>query len=618
MTTMIQAVSVPPFVAIAAALASPLIAQDAAPTWSRDIAPLVHRACAVCHHPGQPAPFSLLTYDDVWKRRAQIVEVTQQRVMPPWLVVHGEFADDRRLRDDEIALLKRWADAGAPRGDAAHEPAPPQFATGWSLREPDLVVIAPDVVDVPAAGPDRVRNLVLPITIDRLRYVEAVEIQPHSRAVHHAILGVDATRESRRLDAQDEEPGFPGMTPGAALPPDGHFLGWTPGKSVRRSPPGQAWRLRPGDDFVLQLHLVPTGKPERVQPVIGLYFTEVPTTTTFVPVVLFDDRIDIAPGARDFTARDHLDLPVPVVLHAIYPHAHWLCRRMRGTATLPGGEQRVLFGIDAWDFDWQDDYRFATPIELPAGTRLEMEYGFDNSEHNPNNPNRPPQRVRFGQASADEMATLTIAVTLADTNARKALEMADVARQLEKVPDAWNVLLHHARLARERGDFAAAQRSIERARTISPGAADCAIESGLLAEAQGRTDDARRDYEAALRLDPERGLAHLQLGALLGRQGRGEEAFAHFEQAMRTLPNAPIVHANLGTAHFQLGRLREAATHYERAVALDPDYFGPWFNLGRVRARLGDEDGARTALQRAAALRPGDARVQSELETLGK
>lgn len=607
-----------PCLLLALSAAAATRAQEAAPTWARDIAPLVHRACAGCHRPGQPAPFSLLTFEDVWKRRAQVVEVTQARVMPPWLLVHGEFAEDRRLQVAEIELLRLWATAGGPRGPVEEQPAPPQFAAGWQLREPDLVVTAIDVVEVPASGPDLVRNLVLPIAVDRLRFVEAIEIQPRSSAVHHAVLGVDATRESRRLDAKDAEPGFGGMTLGAARPPDGHFLGWTPGKSVRRSPPGQAWRLRPGDDFVLQLHLVPIGRPERVQPAIGIYFTDVPTTTTFESVVLFDDQIDIAPGVRDFTARDHLDLPVPVVLHAIYPHAHRLCRRMRGTATLPGGKQRVLFGIDAWDFDWQDDHRFAVPIELPAGTRLAMEYVFDNSEHNPDNPNRPPQRVRFGQSSADEMATWTIAVTVADRAARTALEVADVARQLEKSPDAWNVLLHHARLARERGDFAAARRSIERARTISPGAADCALEAGLLADAQNRLDDAQREYEAALRLDPDRGLAHLQLGALLGRQGRGEAAFVHFEQALRTLPNAPIVHANLGTAHFQLDRLPQAAMHYERAVALDPDYFGPWFNLGRVRARLGDRTSARAALQRAAVLRPDDARVRAELDALGR
>ncbi|MBL8753050.1 MAG: cytochrome c, partial [Planctomycetes bacterium] len=102
---------------LALSFAATTHAQDAPPTWSHDIAPLVHRACSGCHRPGQPAPFALLTFDDAWKRRTQLVEVTESRLMPPWLPVHGEFVDDRRLRDEELALLRRWADAGGPRGD---------------------------------------------------------------------------------------------------------------------------------------------------------------------------------------------------------------------------------------------------------------------------------------------------------------------------------------------------------------------------------------------------------------------------------------------------------------------------------------------------------------------
>src|SRR6187401_107295 len=103
------------------------------PTFARDVAPLVYRACSGCHRPGQPAPFPLLSFDDVWQRRAKIVDATQQRLMPPWLMVHGDFADDQRLSAAEIAMLKRWADAGGPRGDAATEPLPPAFASGWQL-----------------------------------------------------------------------------------------------------------------------------------------------------------------------------------------------------------------------------------------------------------------------------------------------------------------------------------------------------------------------------------------------------------------------------------------------------------------------------------------------------
>ncbi len=587
-----------------------------APTYANDIAPLIHRACANCHRPGQPAPFTLLTYDDVFKKRAQLVEVTQQRLMPPWPIAHGEFRGDRRLTTAEIELLQRWVDSGAPRGDAAHEPPPPTFASGWQLGEPDLVVRMPIALPVPASGPDLVRNFVIPIPVERLRYVDAVEIRPGNRAVHHAVLGVDGARTSRRLDEADPEPGFASMTLGGAVPPDGHFLGWTPGKSVQRAAAGTAWRLLPGCDFVLQLHVVPTGKAETVQAEIGLWFTDVATTTTFVGIAMFDDRIDIAPGERDHVQRDHLVLPVPVTLHALYPHAHRICRTMRATATPPNGAERVLFAIERWDFDWQDDYVCRQPIELPAGTRIAFEYHFDNSDSNPDNPNRPPQRVRFGQASADEMATLTLSVSLAPGQSRLPLDRGIVDRELEKVPEAWNVWLRKGRIERELGKHDSAAMAIARARELAPQQVDVWLEAALLAETRGRLDDATAEYRRVLERDAGNGLASLQLGSLIARRGEHAAALAHFERALAAMPNSPIAHNNVATANFALDRLDVAERHYRRALELEPDYFGPLLNLGRVLVRAGRGGEAKPLLQKALALRPGDAAATNELNRL--
>ncbi|MEO6595716.1 MAG: tetratricopeptide repeat protein, partial [Planctomycetota bacterium] len=561
-------------------------------------------------------PFSLLSYDDVWKKRKQIVEVTGKRFMPPWLPTHGDFEDDRRLSFAAIETLRLWVEAGAPRGDATTEPPVPQFAKGWQLREPDLIVRAREAVTVPADGPNLFRNLVIPVDVDRMRYVEAVEIRPGSRAVHHAVLGTDLTRESRRLDALDAEPGFPGMTLGGAGPPDGHFVGWTPGKRVRRNAPGMAWRLWPGCDFVLQVHLTPLGKQETVQPEIGLYFTDAPTTIEPVPIVLFWDRIDIAAGETDYVLRDHLDVPVPITLHAIYPHAHFICRRMRGTATLPDKSERVLFQIDAWDFDWQDDYRFRDPIELPAGSRLSMEYVYDNSDGNPNNPQRPPRRVQFGQESSDEMGTLTFTVTVADRQQRSLLERAAVRRDLEKNPDAWVVWLRLARLEREAGNLPVALDAAQRAWRIDPSFPQPWLELGMCHELAGRLDEAERHYRQSLARDPGQGMAHVQLGGMLARSGRTEAAIGEMEQALATLPNLPTLHNNLATAYFVLDRLVEAETHYRRALELEPGYFNAQFNLGRALAREGRIDEARAALQRADSLRPGDAAVAKALGEL--
>ena len=587
----------------------------AAPTFAADIAPLVYAHCAGCHRPGEPAPFSLLGYDDVFRKRKQIAEVTRRRLMPPWLPTHGDFAGDRRLLPAQIDLLARWVAAGAPRGDAQREPPPPQWPTGWQRRAPDLVLTAP-AVPVPAAGPDRVRNFVLQVEAGPLRYVEAVEIRPDSRAVHHAVLAVDATRESRRLDALDPEPGFEGMVPGNARPPDGHFIGWTPGKRVQTEAPGMAWRLWPGRDLVLQLHLVPTGKPETVQARVGLWFTAVAASVETFPVALFSDRIDIAPGVADFALHDQCTLPVPVTVHSLYPHAHYRCRRMRAAAVLPDGGRRELFAIDDWDFAWQDDYRFREPVPLPAGTRLEMDYVYDNSDANARNPERPPQRVRFGQRSRDEMGTLTLLVSVADRPARLRLAVAMLQRDLEKHPEDPLLWAQLAGAQREAGDVAAAVAAARSALAQDPGCAPALLELGMAMELAGRAADAEQSYQDCLRSDPELALARVQLGGLLARSGRTSAAIEQYERALPLLPNLAALHNNLATACFASDRLPDAAAGYRRALALDPDYFNAWFNLGRVLARLGSHAEARAALERAQSLRPGDAAVAQALREL--
>ena len=143
----------------------------------RLVAAIVYRSCAPCHRPGQPAPFSLLSYDDFFKKRKFAVEVIEAGYMPPWQPTHGAFVGDRRLSKQDIAVIKQWVEAGAPRGDQASEPKVPEFGAGWQLGEPDLIVRMPDVLTVPASGPDIVRNFVVPIALERMRYVAAVEIR---------------------------------------------------------------------------------------------------------------------------------------------------------------------------------------------------------------------------------------------------------------------------------------------------------------------------------------------------------------------------------------------------------------------------------------------------------
>src|SRR5690348_7411156 len=163
-----------------------LPAAAASPVYTRDIAPIIQRKCAVCHRPGEIAPFPLLTYADVKKRAAQIATVTRSRFMPPWLpeAGYGDFAGDLRLSDAEIRAIGDWAAQGAPEGGPFPAVAAPTVA---SLGTPDLRIEAAGSFTVPASGPDLYWNFVFKPALTTTRFVRALEILPGDRRlVHHA------------------------------------------------------------------------------------------------------------------------------------------------------------------------------------------------------------------------------------------------------------------------------------------------------------------------------------------------------------------------------------------------------------------------------------------------
>jgi len=202
------------------------------PTFTREVAPILHRRCAPCHHEGGAAPFSLVHYADAGPRARQIERVTGRGYMPPWKASRDvAYANARGLDAGEKATLQRWATAGGPRGDGP-EPAPPSFVGGWQLGTPDAVVELPPYA-LAADGPDRYRNFVLPspVPAGMQRYVAAWEFRPGTRAIHHAIVNLDATGWARQRDAKDAEAGYEGMDAGDIQAPDGFYLVWTPGQA---------------------------------------------------------------------------------------------------------------------------------------------------------------------------------------------------------------------------------------------------------------------------------------------------------------------------------------------------------------------------------------------------
>jgi len=614
------------FAAVSIGLASRAEGPEA--TFTRDVAPILYARCAPCHQPGGAAPFSLLTYADARQRAGVIARVTSSRYMPPWKPETEGFSGDRRLTDQQIATLKRWSESGAVEGSAADLPPPPRLASGWQSGQPDLIVTLP-AYEVAAGGPDVFRNFVVAIPGERARFVRGLEFRPGSPAVHHANIRIDPTPASRELDAADPAPGYEGVILKSADYPDGHFLGWTPGQAPPLGDDEMAWRLEAGSDFVVQLHLRPTGKPERIQPSIGVYFTAAAPSRTPSIVRLGRQNLDIPAGADHVMVTDSFTLPVDVEVRAIQPHAHYRARTMTATATLPSGLRRPLIAIGQWDFNWQDQYRYAAPFWLPAGTRLEMAYGFDNSDRNPRNPDRPPRRVSWGWRSSDEMADVWIQVmTKSDDDRRRLGRESRRKMATEDVIGCETIIAREPDYAAVRNDAAALYLELgqpERAlpyfevvRRLEPRSAIARYNVGVALEATGRTDAAAREYEAAIDLDPRYSVAHNNLGNIRLAAGRVEDARREYERAVESGPANVEAHNNLGAVLIAAGDVQTAIAHLEEAVRLRYDYPEAHFNLARaytVLGRAADAD-REAAIGETQALAAGKSSLAAQLRAL--
>jgi hypothetical protein len=501
--------------------------------FSRDIAPLVYKHCAACHRPGEAAPFSLLTYQDVKKRASQIADLTRRHVMPPWLPEegYGEFADEQRLTPEEIQLFASWAAAGAPEGEGSI--APPTFTEGWQLGPPDLIVQAPNSYMLPASGPDVYFNFILTPNLKTTRYVRAIEIRPGAkRLVHHANLYVDRARSAK------EGPGMDPVIERTAFDPDdGHFLFWKPGSVPVEE--AYSWQLDPGNNLVLNAHMQPSGKAETVRPVVGLYFTDKkPQKFPILIQLEHDGALNIPAGVRDFLVSDDFKLPRDVNVLAVYPHAHYLGHLLDAYATLPSGERKPLIRIAHWDPNWQAVYRYREPLFLPKDTIVSMRYHYDNSAGNVRNPNHPPKRVKEGNQATDEMSHLWLQVLPTGSGDRRLeLQQALLAHRLEKYPGDFPALLHLGTVMLSR---------------LNPGGAMPVL-------------------QAAVKADPRSAEAHNFLGSALASTGRTQEAVEQFRAALSLRPEYPNARFNLANALVKSGRFDEAIAEYRKILAENPD-----------------------------------------------
>jgi Flp pilus assembly protein TadD/mono/diheme cytochrome c family protein len=581
-------------------------------TWRGQIAPLFFAHCTTCHHAGGSGPFSLTTLADARRYMSVIELAVTTRFMPPWLPVpgHGDFADSRRLGDDQIALVQAWARAGMLEGDGP-EPVAPVYSSDWQLGPPDLVLETETPVEVPATGTDVFTNVILPYTGKGTRWVRAMEIKPGSpRIVHHANVILDRTASLRRENPDAWRKGVPGMDinvdSGDSFDPDSHFLFWKPDSTALVEPKGMPWRLDEGNDLVLNLHLKPTGKAETTKVRIGLYFTPEPATKQPILVQLeHDGALDIPAGDKNFVIEDSLKLPVAAEVLGIYPHAHYLAKRMEAWATLPNGERRWLILIDDWDIDRQSVYRLAKPLPLAAGSVLHMRYVYDNSVGNVRNPHSPPVEVKAGNRSEDEMGHFWLQLLPIPTQgkteaqARAAIYKAWMESVLRKSPRDSIALYNLASLDLAAGNAASAEELYRRALVQKPGDARTLTALGSAMEASGDWQGAQAQFRAARESDSGYADATFDLASLDLRHGELVEAEAMFRAFLTAHPDDAPAHAGLANTLLAAERGDEAEAEFRRAVAIDPKNFEALYGLGTVAAAKGDLAAAEARLTAA-------------------
>jgi len=546
-------------------------------TYNNDIAPLIADRCAMCHHDGGSAPFALETYADVKRRAALIATVTRNRSMPPWKAdpSNGPFIGQHPLSDAEIAVIQEWAAGGAIEGDSSEAAkadlsrrsgeaakADRGSTSGWQLGTPDLIVTPTAPYTLQADGTDVFRIFVLPLPVSTTRFVRGLEFRPgNPKVVHHANIRVDTTHAARALDEADPRPGYSGLIPHAAHYPEGHFLGWTPGQVAPLSPNDLAWTLERDTDLVVEIHMQPSGKPESVQPSVGIYFGDTAPTRTPAMLRLGRQSIDIPPGDQRYTITDSYSVPVDVRVEALQPHAHYRARDIRGEATLPDGSKRELIHIRDWDFRWQHVYRFVTPFWLPKGTTLSMEYRYDNSATNVRNPERPAKRARWGQRSSDEMGDLWIQVLTRDEP-----DLVTLTREFR------------TKVATE--DAIGYEMEIERL----PSDAGLHDDAALLYLELGRPDRAVEHFQRTLALRGDMPQAHYNLGTAFAVARKYDEAIYEFQRAIRLAPGYAFAHNNLGNVYFAQKKYDEAIREFTEAVRLQPDLASAQKNLAAAKA----------------------------------
>jgi len=415
-------------------------------TYHRDVAPILARACSGCHQPGEIAPFSVDSYEAAAENASSIAAFTASGAMPPFYAREteecdppGTWANDPRLSDDEIALLRTWADLGAPEGDPA-DSSSVGAAVSPKLDRVDvqLVRAAPSVVD---GSKDLFQCVVFDPELTADAWIDGIHLEAdNTRVAHHAltykVLRADAAAASKGASVYECFGGAPGQLVHA----------WAPGGKPFDLPAGVGIPVGSDDVFVVQMHYHPTGEgPETDASALQLRLA--PADPDWQLLVLLkgvagDAAQGLLPGPADDGAPEfripafaegHVEeVSIPLYKDAppgeapllfVAGHMHLVGRDVRVAITPSGGAEQCMLQVPSWDFSWQNFYEFDASIdELPkvrGDDTVGVRCTYDNTTSNPHLREAleglgmsAPIDVRAGEGTLDEMCIAAFGVLL--------------------------------------------------------------------------------------------------------------------------------------------------------------------------------------------------------------
>ena len=406
-------------IALATAIESNPHAQGAspadAPTFTRDIAPILYANCVECHRAGEIAPMSLITYAEVRPWAKSIVRQVGSGVMPPWHAdaPHGTFRNERSLTSAQKELLEKWTVAGAPEGNPADLPPAPTFAAGWRIGQPDVVFEMQEDYGVPAKGTIEYEHFYIPTNFTEEKWLQAIEARPGNRLlVHHILVYYETPPDGPRtppvLQLNREDSRIPPRSQQGNRPPrEGNFASrllatYAPGTNPQVFPAGTALRLPPGGVLHLQMHYTANGKAGTDRSKIGLIFAKEPPEEEIRVSQFLNGRFTIPAGASNHEVNADVTFAQDATLWGLFPHTHVRGKRWSYELELPDGTKRSILSVPRYDFNWQTYYMYEQPMEIPKGARIRSTAWYDNSAANRSNPD-PAIDVKWGDQTWEEM-----------------------------------------------------------------------------------------------------------------------------------------------------------------------------------------------------------------------